>query len=47
MLVYWLKKNYFALVAMTDLSTYATRIITDEIGQNEIDYIIAQLDCNG
>ncbi|CUN85877.1 ASCH domain-containing protein [Roseburia inulinivorans] len=47
MLVYWLKKNYFALVAMTDLSTYSTRIITDEIGQNEIDYIIAQLDCNG
>lgn len=46
MLIYWLKKNYFALVAMTNLSTYATKMITEEIGQNEIDYIITQLDCN-
>ena len=43
MLIYWLKKNYFALVAIVDTSSYNTKIISSEISENELDLIINQL----
>ncbi len=43
MLIYWLKKNYFALVAVSDLASGNTRLVTDEIAENEIEYVISQL----
>ena len=43
MLIYWLKKNYFALVAISDLESGNTRLVTDEIAENEIDYVISQI----
>ena len=43
MLVYWLKKNYFALVAISDLASGNTKLVTDEIAENELEYVISQL----
>lgn len=45
MLIYWLKKDYFALVAITNLTSQKTTIITEEISLQEIDFITNQLDC--
>ena len=43
MLIYWLKKQYFALVAFSNLLTGETQLVTDEISDNEATYIITQL----
>ena len=43
MLLYWMKRNYFALVCIVNLKTYSTQIITAEIELEEVDYIINQL----
>ena len=43
MLIYWIKKKYFALVAISDLLSGNTKLVTDEIAENEIEYIISQL----
>lgn len=43
MLLYWMKRNYFALVAIINLKTNNTQIITAEIAPDEVDYIINQL----
>lgn len=43
MLLYWMKKNYFALVAVVNLISNNTKIITAEISHNEVNYIINQL----
>ncbi len=43
MLIYWLKKNYFALVAITNLLTNTTSIISSEINPKEYDLIIREL----
>lgn len=42
-LIYWLKKNYFALVAISDLASGNTKLVTDEITDDEIEYVISQL----
>lgn len=46
MLLYWLKKSYFALIAVVDLSTNCTQLITAEISQDEASYILTQLQAN-
>lgn len=43
MLLYLLQKDYFALVAITDLSTQHTQIITSEISSDSEDSVIHQL----
>ena len=43
MLLYWMKKNYFALIAVVNLSNGHTQLITAEISQDEIDYILSQI----
>lgn len=43
MLIYWIKRNYFALVAIVDLSSNSTQIITTEIQENEQQQILNQL----
>lgn len=43
MLIYWIKKNYFALIAVSDLNSGKTQLVTDEISDDEIEYIITQL----
>ena len=43
MLLYWLKNNYFALIGVVNLLTGETNLILDEINENEIDYIIDQI----
>lgn len=43
MLLYWMKRNYFALVGIINLKTNDTQIITAEIAPDEVDYIINQL----
>lgn len=43
MLIYWMKKQYFALVAVSNLQTGETQLVTDEISENETSYIINQL----
>lgn len=43
MLLYWIKKNYFALIATVDLVTGNIHFITIEISVYEIDYILNQL----
>lgn len=43
MLMYWLRKNYFALIAVVDIPTGTTKIITDEIKDTEVDYVIEQI----
>lgn len=43
MLLYWMKRRYFALVCIVNLKTNHTQIITTEIESQEIDYIINQL----
>lgn len=44
MFLYWIKKNYFALVAIVSLMTGTTSIVLDEIKDSEVDYIVNQLD---
>ncbi len=44
MLLYWMKKNYFALIAIVNLVSGSTQIITSEILPSEVDFIISQLD---
>lgn len=46
MLIYWLKKNYFALVAISDLISGETQLVTNEIAENEINLIISQLNAH-
>ena len=43
MLVYWLKNNYFALIAIVDVTTGTTKVITTEIKENEVDYVLEQI----
>ncbi len=43
MLIYWIKKNYFALIAVSDLNSGKTQLVTNEISDDEIEYIITQL----
>lgn len=43
MLLYWMKRNYFALVCIVNLKTNTTQIITSEIKAEEVDFIINQL----
>lgn len=43
MLLYWMKKNYFALIGITNLTSNNTQILTSEISQSEADYIISQI----
>lgn len=43
MLLYWMKRNYFALVCIVNLKTNTTQIITTEIKTEEVDFIINQL----
>ena len=38
-----MKKNYFALIAVVNLSNGHTQLITAEISQDEIDYILSQI----
>lgn len=46
MLIYWIRKNYFALVCISDLSTGRTELVTDEICEAEVPYIVNQLNAN-
>lgn len=43
MLIYWLKKQYFALVAVSNTQTGETQLVTDEISEEELSYLITQL----
>lgn len=43
MLLYWMKSNYFALISISNLLTGETSLILDEIKENEIEYIIEQI----
>lgn len=43
MFIYWLKRNYFALVAICDLASGNTRLVTNDIAESEIEYIMLQL----
>lgn len=43
MLLYWLKKSYFALIACMDLSSGRTTLITSEINPNDMNYVLTQL----
>lgn len=43
MLIYWIKRSYFALVCISDLSSGRTELVTDEIGEGEVTYIVNQL----
>ena len=43
MFLYWMKKNYFALISITNLVSNNTQIITSEIDQSELDYVISQI----
>lgn len=45
MLLYWMKRNYFALVCIVNLKTNTTQVITAEIKPEEVDFIINQLSC--
>ena len=38
MLLYWMKKNYFALVGVVNLESNTTQIITAEIKPEEVDW---------
>jgi len=46
MFLYWIKKDYFALIAISDLSTGHTELIQDEIGAKEYEYIANQINAN-
>ena len=43
MLLYWMKKSYFALIAVVNLSTGNTQLITAEIAPEDVNYILNQL----
>lgn len=43
MFLYWLRKNYFSLIALIDLNNNDTSLITSEIAPSEKDYIVQQL----
>lgn len=45
MLLYWMKKSYFALIAVIviNLSTGNTQLITSEIAPEDVNYILNQL----
>lgn len=46
MFLYWLRKNYFALVAIVNLNNGTTQLITAEIAPEEIDYMLSQINAN-
>ena len=46
MLVYWSKKDYFALVWDLEPSSNRTKVVADEIGEVEATYVINQLNVN-
>lgn len=46
MLIYWIKKNYFALVCISDLTSGRTEVVTDEINKTEILDIMKQLNAS-
>ena len=43
MLLYWIRKKYFALVCICDLKNGNSKIVTDEIDESEISYVVSQL----
>lgn len=43
MFLYWMKKTYFALIAVVNISTGNTSLITSEISEKDINYIMNQL----
>ena len=46
MLLYWIKKNYFALIGIYNLYTRKFLFITNEIKEEEVSYIINQINAN-
>lgn len=43
MLIYWLKRKYFALVCITDLATGKSRLVRNEVRPEEEESIVRQL----
>lgn len=43
MLIYWIKQTYFALVGVVDMSCGDFRLVTSEIEEDEIEYIVNQI----